>query len=249
MGDVVARETPLTIVLNGEELVTVLCTPSHQKSLAVGFLLSEGFLQRKEDVTSVVFSEERGTVSVQTVRDIELPKDFFHKRTITSGCGKGAVFYHPADQLQCRPVTSELRVMPENVRYLMRQVNGKSELFKATGGVHTCALCDGNEIVLFREDIGRHNSIDKVLGECFLEGIRTDEKIIVTSGRLTSEMLIKVAKQKVPILVSRSAPTDLAIHLAKKLEVTLVGFVRGSRLSVYSKPDRLIQWTESITVT
>ncbi|UCE18206.1 MAG: formate dehydrogenase accessory sulfurtransferase FdhD [Gemmatimonadota bacterium] len=246
MEDVVARETPLTVVLNGQELVTLLCTPSYQKNLAVGFLLSEGFLQEKEDVQSVVFSEDRGTVSVQTSRDIEFPREIFQKRTITSGCGKGAVFYNAADRLQCRPVTSKVRVMPSTIRNLMREVNGKSELFKATGGVHTCALCLGDEIVMFREDIGRHNAIDKILGECFLEEIRTDDKIMVTSGRLTSEMLIKVAKQAVPMLVSRSGPTDLAIHLAKKLKVTLIGFVRGARLTVYSGDERVVQKAESV---
>ena len=186
-------------------------------------------------------------MSITTTGDIELPKEFFQKRTITSGCGKGAVFYNATDRLQCQPVTSELKVKPTIIRNLMREVNGKSELFKATGGVHTCALCTENEIVIFREDIGRHNAIDKILGECFLEGVRTDDKIMVTSGRLTSEMLIKVAKQEVPILVSRSAPTDLAIKLSKKLKVTLIGFVRGSRLTIYSSPERVVQNVESVT--
>ena len=246
MEDVVARETPLTIILNGEELVTLLCTPSHQKSLAVGFLLSEGFLQKKEEVESIVFSEGNGTMSVRTSHDVGLQKDFFQKRTITSGCGKGAVFYNATDRLQCRPVTSELKVKQSTIRYLMRQVNGKSELFKATGGVHTCALCTEAGIVIFREDIGRHNAIDKILGECFLESIRTDDKIMVTSGRLTSEMIIKVAKQAVPILMSRSAPTDLAINLSKNLNVTLIGFVRGSRLTIYSSPERVVQNVENV---
>lgn len=248
MEDVVARETPLTVILNGEELVTLLCTPSYQKYLAVGFLLSEGFFQKIGDLKSAVFSENRGTVTVQTTHDVELPKDFFQKRTITSGCGKGAVFYNAVDRLQCQPVISDVKVKPSTIRNLMRMVNGKSELFKATGGVHTCALCEGDEIVMFREDIGRHNAIDKILGECFLEEIRMDNKIIVTSGRLTSEMLIKVARRAVPLLVSRSAPTDLAIDLAKKLEVTLIGFVRGSRLTVYSRPERVVQIVESGTL-
>lgn len=242
--DMVARETPLTIFLNGQELVTLLCTPSHLKYLAVGFLLSEGLLKGREDVKSVLFYEERGLVNVLTTNDLELPKDLFQRRTITSGCGKGAVFYNAADRLQCRPVKSELKVMANTIRNLMRQVNGRSELFKATGGVHTSALCRGEEIAIFREDIGRHNAIDKILGECLLEQIPTDDKVMVTSGRLTSEMLIKVARQGVPVLVSRAAPTDLAIGLAKRVDVTLVGFARGSRMNIYSNSERVIQQAE-----
>ena len=241
MEDIVVKERPLTIFLNGQELVTMLCTPADQKCLAVGFLLSEGFLKNREDVESVVFYEEKGVVNVLTSRDVTVPTDLFQRRTITSGCGKGAVFYHATDHLQCKPVTAELYVLPVTIRSLMRQVNRQSELFKATGGVHACALCQGKNILIFREDIGRHNAIDKVLGECFLNQIRTDQTFIITSGRLTSEMLIKVARQNIPILVSRSAPTDLAITLAKQLNVTLIGFVRGSRMTLFSKPERILR--------
>lgn len=245
MEDVVVKETPLTIFLNGQELVTLLCTPSHQKYLAAGFLFSEGFLRSREEVKSIEFYEEKGVVNILTTTDIELPKDLFQRRTITSGCGKGAIFYNALDRLQCRPVKSDLKVPPGTVRNIMRDVNRLSELFKATGGVHTSALCRGKEIIIFREDIGRHNAIDKILGQCLLEQIHRDDTLMVTSGRLTSEMLIKVARQGVPVLVSRSAPTDLAVNMAKKLEVTLIGFVRGSRMTVYTNPERVVHGMKS----
>lgn len=237
--DIVVRESPLTIYLNGQELVTLLCTPSHQKCLALGYLLSEGFLCQPGDLKEVVEYGEKGLVHVQTNTDIELNRKLFQRRTITSGCGKGVVFYHDADRLQCQPVESHMSVSAEIILGLMREVNGKSELFKATGGVHSSALCRGQDVVLFREDIGRHNAIDKVLGECFLEGISVRDTLVVTSGRLTSEMVLKVARQSIPVLVSRSAPTDLAVDLARRLHVTLIGFARGSRMTVYAHKDRL----------
>ncbi len=239
MEDVVVRESPLTIYLNGQELVTLLCTPSHQKYLALGYLLSEGFLSQRSDLQEIVEYEGKSLVHVQTNTDIALPRDLFQRRTITSGCGKGAVFYQDTDRLQCLPVESHMSVSAEVILKLMREVNGKSELFKATGGVHTSALCRGKDVVLFREDIGRHNAIDKILGECFLEGIPVRDALMVTSGRLTSEMVLKVARQSIPVLVSRSAPTDLAVDLAEKLQLTLIGFVRGSRMTVYSHEGRL----------
>lgn len=239
MKDIVVREEPLTVFLNGQELVTMLCTPSEQKYLAVGYLFSEGFLKNREDLKSVVFYKEKGVVNVLTNQDTPLPTDLFQRRTITSGCGKGAVFYNAADRLQCKPVTSDLRVPPATIRDVMKQVNRRSELFKATGGVHSCALCLGKDILIFREDIGRHNAIDKILGECFLSQIRSDDKVLMTSGRLTSEMLIKVARRNIPILVSRSAPTDLAVRLAHNLNVTLIGFVRGPRMTVFSHQERI----------
>ena len=238
--DVVVRESPLTIYLNGQELVTLLCIPSHQKSLALGFLLSEGFLSKSDEIKSVVFYEEKGVVNVILDKDIRVQAGMFQKRTIPSGCGNGAVFYNAADRLQCQPVESGMRISPAAIRHLMRQVNRMSDLFRTTGGVHACALCRGKDILIFREDIGRHNAIDKILGESFLSGTFSEDAVMVTSGRLTSEMLIKVARQRIPVLVSRSAPTDLSVALAKQLNVTLIGFVRGSRMTVYSAPERLL---------
>jgi FdhD protein len=114
-----------------------------------------------------------------------------------------------------------------------------SEVYRATGGVHSAALCDSENILVFNEDIGRHNAVDKVFGECLLQDIPTDERIVVTSGRISSEILLKVAKRNIPILISKAAPTDLAIKLATDLGVTLLGFVRGKRINAYANDWRI----------
>lgn len=237
--DEITREVPLTIYLNGEELVTLLATPTYLKDLAVGFLLSEGFLEEPKDLGSVVLYRQQGVVNVETSRKRELPERLFQRRMITSGCGKGTAFYSPLDALKIQPVSSNGRVSSEAISGLMRKLQGQSELFRATGGVHSCGLCDQSQILVFREDIGRHNAMDKVFGECFLKGIPTEDRIVVSSGRITSEMLLKAARRGVPLVASRSAPSDLAVALAEKLGITVVGFVRGSRMNVYSHSRRV----------
>jgi len=115
----------------------------------------------------------------------------------------------------------------------------ESELYRATGGVHSAALCDNRALLIFSEDIGRHNAIDKIFGKCLIEGIQTDNRVIITSGRISSEILLKIAKRNIPIIVSRSAPTSLAVKLANKLGITLIGFARGKRINIYTNDWRV----------
>ncbi len=237
--DEVTREVPLTVFLNGEELVTLLATPTYLKGLAVGFLLSEGFLDERADLESVVLYRRQGVVNVETSKDKGLAKRLFERRVITSGCGKGTAFYSPLDAFTSQRMKSNTEVSSEAISNLMKRLQGQSQLFRATGGVHSCGLCDHSQLLIFREDIGRHNALDKVFGECFMKEIRTEGKIVLTSGRITSEMLLKVAKRGVPLIASRSAPTDLAVGLGEKLGVTVVGFVRGSRMNVYTHRARV----------
>ena len=237
--DEVTREVPVTVFLNGQELVTLLASPAYLKDLAVGFLLSEGLLDEPQDLRSVVLYERQGVVNVETSDEKEIPEGFFEKRTITSGCGKGTAFYSPLDVFKPHRVRSNALFSADTILGLMRKLNGQSELFRATGGVHSCGLCDHSDILVFREDIGRHNALDKVFGECFLKGIPTADKMVLTSGRITSEVLLKVARREVPLIASKSAPTDLAVGLALKTGVTVVGFVRGSRMNVYTHSQRV----------
>ena len=137
-------------------------------------------------------------------------------------------------------VESQTRISTDEVHTLMNEFIRHSEVFKATGGVHSAALCDTKNILVFNEDIGRHNAIDKIFGQCVLEDIPIDDRIIVTSGRISSEILLKVAKRSLPILISKSAPTDLGVKLANDLGITLLGFVRGKRINAYANSWRIV---------
>ena len=161
------------------------------------------------------------------------------KRLITSGCGKGITFYNVVDSISCRKVTSQAKISWQEVLSLMKNMQHQSQLFRVTGGVHSAGLCDNKDILVFSEDIGRHNAIDKIFGKCFLEGIKTDNRIIITSGRASSEILAKIAKRNIPIIISRSAPTNLAVKMANKLGITLIGFARGRRINIYTNDWRV----------
>jgi FdhD protein len=238
--DVVVREFPLTIVLNNQELVTLLCSPKNLDYLAVGFLSSEGLLKSKDDIKKITVDDRRGVVRVETEEENKQAGELLFKRLITSGCGRGASFYSAADVGRHVKVESQVRISAPEVLELAKKFQHHSEIYRATHGVHSAALCDTENILVFSEDIGRHNAIDKIFGECILKDIPTDDRMIVTSGRISSEILLKVAKRNIPLLVSKSAPTDLGVKLANDLGVTLIGFVRGKRMNVYSNDWRVV---------
>lgn len=237
--DIVAKEFPLTIILNNRELVTLLCSPANLRYLAVGFLFSEGLLKSKDEIKKIMVDDRKGVVRVETERDEELASDTLFKRFITSGCGRGASFYSAADAQGQEKVESKIEISTLEVLALANEFQHRSQIYRATGGVHSAALCDTRNIIVFSEDIGRHNAIDKIFGECLLNDITTDDHILITSGRVSSEILLKVAKRNVPIIVSKSAPTNLGVRLAADLGVTLVGFVRGKRMNVYTHAGRI----------
>jgi FdhD protein len=238
--DIVVREFPLTIFFNSQELVTLLCSPTNLKYLAVGFLLSEGLIHGKDDIKNIVVDSQRGMVRVQTAEDKELTSELLFKRLITSGCGKGASFYSIADAQGKVKVESQIKISALEVFSLVKEFQHCSRIYRTTGGVHSAALCDKENILVFSEDIGRHNAIDKIFGECILNDIPTEDRIVITSGRVSSEILIKVNKRSIPVLVSKSAPTDLGVKLADDLGVTLIGFVRGKRMNVYANDWRIV---------
>ncbi|MFC2025178.1 formate dehydrogenase accessory sulfurtransferase FdhD [Chloroflexota bacterium] len=232
--DIVAREFPLTIILNNQELVTLLCSPTNLKYLAVGFLFSEGLLKDKAGIKKILVDEQRGVVRVETEGDEALASEDLFKRIITSGCGRGASFYSAADAPDQMKVESRIEISPHEVLSLVSDFQHRSQIYRTTGGVHSAALCDTKGILVFSEDIGRHNAIDKLFGECLLKGTPTDGRVVITSGRISSEILLKVAKRNVPMIISKSAPTDLGVKLANDLGITLLGFVRGKRMNVYT---------------
>jgi len=237
--DGVVRESPLTIILNNQELATLLCSPANLKYLAIGFLFSEGLIRSKEEIRKIMVDERRGVVRVETVRREEFDREALFKRFITSGCGRGVSFYSATDVQGRVKVESGVEISPLAVLALVNEFQQFSRIYRATGGVHSAALCDMKNILVFSEDIGRHNAIDKIFGECILTDIPTEDNIIITSGRVSSEILLKVARRNVPIIISKSAPTNLGLRLAADLGVTVVGFARGRRMNVYTHAGRI----------
>ena len=227
----VPDEMELTIYVNRQELVTVLCTPTKLNCLVIGFLYAEGIISGIGDVASMRVCEDDSLADVMLSNpEYELPR----LRTLTSGCGGGATF-----KTQGQRVDSVLAVTPTEVLSMMKQLQEQMELYRLSGGVHTSALSDTENLLVVAEDIGRHNTFDKIQGECLLRRLSTRDRLLLTTGRVSSEMLLKAAKMQAPVVVSLTSPTGRAISLARDLGIALVGYARRSRLSVYSHPERL----------
>jgi len=237
--EVFAKELPVTIILNDQELVTMLCSPMNLEYLAVGFLSSEGFLRSKDEIKKVMLDDQRGVVRVETEENKELAQDILFKRIISSGCGRGASFYSVAD-VASQKVESQMQISTDEVFALVNEFQHGSQVYLATHGVHSAALCDKKSILVFSEDIGRHNAIDKIFGKCLLEDIPTNDRVVITSGRISSEILHKVAKRGIPIIISISAPTNLGVRIADNLGITLISSVRGKRMNVCANDWRVV---------
>ncbi len=227
----VPSEMELTIYVNQQELVTILCTPTKLNFLVLGFLYAEGIISSINEVIMMRMCEEESLADVRLSNpEYKLPT----QRTLTSGCGGGAVF-----KTYGQRVDSKLVVTPLEVQSIMKKFQEQMELYRLSGGVHTSALSDTRNLLVVAEDIGRHNTLDKIQGECIARGLSTRDRLLLTTGRVSSEMLLKAAKMQVPVVVSRHSPTASAVSLARDLGIALVGHARGSRLQVYSYPERL----------
>jgi FdhD protein len=237
--DVVAREVPFTINLNGSEFVILLSSPSDLKELSTGFLFSSGLLRSAEEIENITVDEEKWLAEV-TLKNKELSSELVFKRMYTSGCGGGTLFYHALDLLHRRKNTSSFTIERNRIFDLMSEFNRTSIVFKKTGGVHYAALSDGVKIIGMKEDIGRHNAVDKIIGWTILQGISFENKMFLTSGRLSSEIILKVQKTGAPVILSRSAPTNQGVRLAREMNLTLIGFIRGKKMNIYSAGERVV---------
>ena len=235
---VVAAEILATIFLNGQELATLLCSPKDLNYLAVGFLVSEGLLKSKDEIKKIEVDDWLGVVRIETEGGSVPDGRLFAKRLIASGCGGAATFYS-VDDATIPKVESRMRISADEVFALVNKFQHSSEVYLATHGVHSAALCDRKSMLVFNEDIGRHSAIDKIFGKCLLEDIPTENRLIMTSGRITSEILHKVARRGIPIIISISAPTSLGVKIADSLGITLIGSVKGKKMNVYTNDWRL----------
>ncbi len=235
--DSIIKEQPFTIFVNGYELVTLMTLPKDLKELTIGFLASEGILENLNEITDMKFTHQNSIIQVEIDKDIDI--NIFKKRTLTSGCGKGITFTNLKDCSAGKISENDLTMKSKNIVKLMVNMQKSAKLFEQTGGTHTAALTSSDNIVYVIEDIGRHNTIDKIIGKSFLNKINLNDKAILTSGRVSSEIIIKVLKQKVPILISRSAPTNSAVNIAREKDLTLIGFTRGNRFNIYNDLNRI----------
>ncbi|AQU79380.1 formate dehydrogenase family accessory protein FdhD [Planococcus faecalis] len=240
--DRVVVEQPSTIKINGKEFITIVCSPAHMEEMAIGFLVSERIIPNYQAIQDIRVDEKTGTVNITAEKVYPFFEQLQNKRFISSCCGmsrQGFVFAH--DAMIAKKMT-EVRVTltPENCFQLMTDMGDTAEMFKQTGGVHNAALCDANGIIVSRMDIGRHNALDKIYGYCLMNHIDVRDKVIVFSGRISSEILLKVAKIGCEIVLSKSAPTELALTLADDLGITAVGFIRGSSFNLYTHPERIV---------
>jgi FdhD protein len=234
------QEAPVTIFLNGQELVTLLCTGHHLGDLALGFLRSEGILDRMDQVKSLHVDDEGGLVRVDLHESATLREQLFLKRTLGAGCGRASVYFQPLDGLQIRPVTEGPRPTVAQIRERMRELNGNSPLYRASRGTHNAGLATVDAMVVSREDIGRHNAVDMIVGHALRGGVVLTDKLLLTTGRASSEIVLKAARVGIAVLVSRSAATRLGVEVAQHVGMTLAGYVRGDRMTVYTHGDRLM---------
>ena len=235
----VVIEKPLTVFLNGQEIVTLMTIGDEPELLAVGFLLNQNMLRLGDKISGIEYEEDLDVVVVRTDRETDFEK-VLKKKTITSGCAQGTVFGDLMDKLSSISLSSSDRLRTSWLYELSKKINNTPSLYLEAGAIHGCVLCKQNHPLIYMEDVGRHNAIDKIAGYMFLNNIQPIDKIFYTTGRLTSEMVIKTVQMRVPILVSRSGFTAWGVELAREAGLTLVGRAKGRRFIVLSGTERII---------
>ncbi|MFJ8261918.1 formate dehydrogenase accessory sulfurtransferase FdhD [Rummeliibacillus sp. NPDC094406] len=240
--DTIVTEYAVTVKINQQEFVTMVCTPEYVEDMVVGYLASEKVITHFDDIEKIWFQEKEGVVHVQTKKVNPFATKLQNKRYITSCCGmsrQGFVFAN--DALAAKKMDDiHIQLTPQDCFHLMQNMQQNAVTFQKTGGVHNAALCDASDVVLSRKDIGRHNALDKIYGYCLQHDISIHDKVIVFSGRISSEILLKVSKIGCEIILSKSAPTELALQLADQLGITTVGFIRQNSLNVYTHAERIL---------
>ncbi len=233
----ICAEYELDIYINDNFYITVMCLNEKLKEFAVGFLFFEGVIDNIQDIKDIKIQDNK--ININLNKDFKIDKD--KKKVLTTGCGTSITGIDMKKPAPCKKIDIVFRLSPENIIDLMNDFNKKSIIFLETGCVHSCAIADKNSIIIFAEDIGRHNAFDKVIGYCLANNIDLTQKVFLTSGRITSEMAAKAIKAKIPIIISRSAPTTYAVKLAEYFLITLIGFARGERFNMYAFPERVLQ--------
>ena len=235
--DKVVTEVPLTIVINNIEYITIMCTPLYMEELAIGFLFNEGILKSKEDIKNMKLVKDENIIFYINLKENINYSILDKNRVITSG-SKGSLYFKSMDFMKEKKFDNNIKIHKNEIMNTMKEFFNKSKIFEETGGVHS-VLLKSKEIEVFREDIGRHNAIDKAVGYLILNNLNVRDFIIYVSGRLSSEMVSKISKSGICFAISRACPTSLSLNLARNMNMTLIGFSRGNRFNVYSGSERI----------
>ncbi|MGB2108640.1 formate dehydrogenase accessory sulfurtransferase FdhD [Marinobacter vinifirmus] len=234
----VIEERPLTIYLNSQEIVTAMTIGDHPEYLALGFLLNQGMLKATDQVTGIDYDEELEVAVVRTAGTTDV-EDKLEKKTRTSGCAVGTVFGDMMAGLEGLALP-DTPVHTSTFYDLSYQINHTPSLYMETGAIHGTALCQGRNILAYMEDVGRHNAVDKIAGWMYINGITAADKVLYTTGRLTSEMVIKTSLMGIPTLISRSGFTAWGVDIARQVGLTLIGRMRGKKFTCLSGQHRLV---------
>jgi FdhD protein len=244
---VVVTERPLTLYLNAREIVTMMTIGDHPALLAVGYLLNQNMLRADDEITGIDYDEDIETIVVRTKRKTDY-EDKLKKKTQTSGCAQGTIFGDLMEEFDRVKLNPRARLKTSDLYALTKKINTEPSLYLKAGAIHGCVLCKGDKPLIYMEDVGRHNAVDKIAGYMFLNGVKPGDKTFYTTGRLTSEMVIKTVKMGIPILVSRSGFTAWGVDLAKKAGLTLIGRARGKRFVCVAGGKRLVFDADLATV-
>jgi len=230
-------ERPLTIYLDKQEIVTLMTLGAQPELLTLGYLRNQSLVDNLADIKSIQVDWDVDAVAVTTYKSKDNLEQLMSRRTVTSGCGQGTMFGNLLDsfdtlKLQCPQFSSE------SIYQVLEALSDYNQMYKQAGAVHGCALCNGNQIEIFIEDVGRHNAVDAISGWMWLEGLDGHDKVFYTTGRLTSEMVIKVAQMEIPLLLSRSGVTEMGLRIAQQIGIGMVARAKGKHFLVYSGLDQ-----------
>jgi len=241
--DLLTEEISVAIEVNDTEIVTLLCSNTNLDELAVGYLFSSGIIKGIDDITDISIIpllEKKWLASIKLRDNLEVDLSNFVKIQ-NVGCGKGSLLLDKSEKEHSHKLTSQLKVKGSTILSLMKIFQRKSEVFQQTGCVHSAGIIKDEVFINFREDIGRHNAVDKVIGNLVISNSKFDDKIIMSSGRISSDILYKVKKTGIPIIVTKSAPTDSTVSISRDANITLIGFVRANKMNIYSSEHRINQ--------
>lgn len=228
-----AREVPYTLFVNDREILSISTLPTSLKELFIGFLVSEGVLTARNEVAECVVDHDSKLVRTELDVPRERLEKLEQKGMLTSGCAGGLVFSVETGSIPLPKDYEPLRISVTSILERMRELDTHPGIYRVTRGVHAASVADSSGTLLILEDLGRHNAVDKIVGHCFLQGIDTREKILLTTGRITSEVLTKAARSRFPIIVSRSSASALAVQMGKQSRVDVVTYVRGQRFNYF----------------
>ncbi len=235
----VTVERPLTLYLNGQEIVTMMTIGDYPEYLALGYLINQNMLLPEDKVRAVEFDEEIGTIVVRTDRRTDY-EEKLKKKTMTSGCAQGTVFGDVMEKFEKTTLAKEATFRTSWLYDLLKTVNTTPSLYLEAGAIHGCALARENRVLVYMEDVGRHNAVDKIAGYMYRHGLSGEDKIFYTTGRLTSEMVIKTVQMGIPILISRSGFTAWGVDLARQVGLTLIGRAKGKRFIALAGESRIV---------